>query len=196
MRLLIVAAWAAALTALAGCASGPLVDNPVLLHPEDDAAVENPVYIPLGPQSYGAVFEKVLCVVDSYFEIGYMNRYEGRIETLPRIAPGIEQPWKPSTPDCYERLLATFQTMRHRAVVLISPANDGGFFVKVTVFRELEDLPRPSRMTAGAAAFRTDQTVERQFEVIDPSVFDSTWIPVGEDHAFEQKILAQLKKCM
>lgn len=196
MRRLMAMAWAAVLTALAGCATGPLLDNPTLLHPSADCTVENPVYVPGGPQAYGAVFDNVLEVINEYYDVAYANRYDGRIETFPRTSPGFEQPWKPSTPNTYERLLATLQSMRTRAVVLIQPANDGGFFVKVTVYRELEDLPRPTSSTAGAAVFRTDQTVERQFEVIDPTVFQGGWIPKGQDHDFEQRILEKIKRCM
>jgi len=198
MRRLLLALGAAALPAmLGGCvASGPLLDNPVLIKPDVDPKVENPIYVPLGPPAYNTVFEKVLDVVDDYFEVSYANRYDGRIETFPRIAPGFEQPWKSGNPGGYERLLATLQTIRHRAVVLIHPANDGGFFVQVTVYREEEDLPRPTRQTAGAAAFRGDDTVERQYEVIDPTVFESNWIPLGQDHKLEQLILERLKECM
>ena len=77
-----------------------------------------------------------------------------------------------------------------------APADNGGFFVSVTVFKELEDLPRPIRATAGAASFRTDNPLERQFEVIDPTVFESTWIPKGRDPEIEQAILQRIKKCM
>lgn len=190
-------AWlGAAVLWVGGCASGPLLDNPLPLRPEPGAPVENPVFVPLGPPAYGAVFEQVIDVVDDYFEISYTNRYDGRIETFRNIAPGLEQPWKPGSPDFDQRLLATFQTIRHRALVLIQPAEDGGFFVDVKVYKELEDLPRPTRMTAGAASFRSDNTVERQFEVIDPTVYESNWIPIGRDVKLEQIILCRLKKCM
>jgi len=197
MRRLYRAAWAAALTAIvSGCASGPMMENPVFVRPDPDCTVENPVYIPLGPPAYGSVFEKVLDVVSNYFEISYANRYDGRIETFPAIAPGLEQLWKPGSPDAYERLLASVQSMRYRASVLIQPADDGGFFVQVTVFRELEDVPQPTQQTSGAAAFRSANTVERQFEVIDIAVQDSNWIPLGRESHLEQMILQQLKKCM
>lgn len=179
-----------------GCASGPLLDNPTFFRPDPNVCVENPVYIPLGPPAYGTVFEKVLDTIDDYFEISYANRYDGRIETFPRIAPGLEQPWKPGSPDFRQRLYATLQTIRHRASVLIQPADDGGFFIQVTVFKELEDLPRPTRETAGNASFRGDITVERQFEVIDPTVFESNWIPIGRDTKLEQVLLQKLKKCL
>jgi hypothetical protein len=179
-----------------GCASGPLLDNPMMVPLDPSVTVENPVYVPGDPHAYGAVFEKILDIVDRYFEISYADRYDGRIETFPRIAPGLEQLWKPGSPDFDQRLLATFQTIRHRASVRIEAANDGGFFVSVKIFKELEDLPRPTRSTAGAASFRSDNTVERQFEVIDPTVYESQWIPLGEDAKLEQVILQQIKKCM
>lgn len=175
-----------------GCMSGPLVDNPGRVANVSAYADSNPVYIPLGPLAYGLVFEKSLDVVDDYFEIAYANRYDGRIESFPRIAPGVEQPWKPGSPDLAQRLLATFQTIRHRALLRITPADDGGFFVDVKVFKELEDLPRPIRATAGAASFRSDNTVERQFEVVDATVVDADWIPIGRDVKLEQAILHRL----
>ena len=85
-------------------------------------------------------------------------------ECFPRIAPGFEQPWKPGNPDWYGRLHATLQSIRNRCEVQIETAADGGFFVKVVVYKELEDLARPSRVTEGGASFQTDITVERQFD--------------------------------
>ena len=193
-----LAAWAAALgVAAGGCASsGPLADNPVLLRPDPTVSVENPVYVPLGPPSYGPVFEKALTVLSDYFVIATANRYEGRIVTHPRVAPGYEQFFKPGSPDHGERMLATLQSVRHYAVVKIAAANDGGFWVNVEVFKELEDVPRPLRATAAAAVFRGDSTVERQYEVIDPAVTSSAWIPLGQDEKFEQLLLQRIKKCM
>jgi hypothetical protein len=182
--------------ALGGCATGPLIDNPLPIRPAGVAPVENPVYVPLGPVSYGTVFEKVIDVLGEYFEIAYSNRYDGSIRTFPRVAPGLERFWQPGDPDFDQRLYATLQSLRHRAEVLIQAADDGGFFIQVTVYKELEDLPRPIRATAGAAAFQSENTVERQFEVIDPTVFESTWIPLGRDTPLEQAILEKIKKCM
>lgn len=189
--------WLGILLATApGCLTRPLVDNPALIRPDASVAVENPVWLPPGPTAYGTVFEKVLDIVDDYFEVAYANRYDGRIITFPRISPGYEQFWKPGSPDAYQRLEATLQTIRHRGEIRIEPAQDGGFFVKVTIYKELEDLPRPTRMTAGAASFRSDNTVERQFEVIDPAALESNWIPRGRDCELEQLILQRLKRCL
>src|SRR6516162_5271901 len=149
-------AWAGMAALLGGgCATGPLLDNPVFVRPDPDVHVENPVYIPQGGHAYNAVFEQVLDVMDDYFEISYANRYDGHIESFPRIAPGLEQLWKPGSPDFYQRLEATWQTIRHRASVLIEPALDGGFFIHVTAHQALEDLHRPTRATAGTASFRS-----------------------------------------
>jgi hypothetical protein len=181
--------------ALSGCMVGPLQENPLLVRPEKIAAMENPVYVPLGPPSYPAVFEKVIDVLDDYFEIAYRNRYDGRIETHPRIAPGLGQPWKPGSPDLYQRAYATLQTVRHRAVVLIQVADDGGFFIDVKVYKELEDVPKPTAPNATASSFQSYPTVERQFEVVDATTFENSWIPIGRDTKLEQVILARLACC-
>ena len=191
-RLLFTTLGGALSLLLLGCATGPLQENPVLLRPDSGPACDNPVYLPYGPLTYGLVFERVIDVVDEYFEIAYSNRYDGRIETFPRTAPGIGQPWRPGSPDLYQRLLATMQSYRHRAIVLISPARQGGYYVDVKVYKELEDLDRPAQATAGAAIFRSDNVVERQNDVIDASVYEILWIPMGRDEKLEQAILNRI----
>jgi hypothetical protein len=191
MRLSFWIYWGVAVTlSCSGCMSGPLLDNPGRI--STSSSCPNPEYVPGNPGAYGVVFERILDTISEYFEIAYSNRYDGRIETFPRIAPGLEQPWKPGSPDYAQRLLATLQSIRHRASVLITPANDGGFFVDVKIYKELEDVAQPSRATAGAAAFRSDNTVERQYEVIDETVVSSSWIPLGRDVRLEQVILNRL----
>jgi hypothetical protein len=182
-----------------GCvASGPILDNPVYMRLDPECHVDNPIYVPFGntPEAYARIFERTIDVLDDYFEISLTNRYDGRIETFPRIAPGYEQFWRVGNPGWRNRTLATLQTNRNRAVVLIQPADGGGYFINVTVFRELEDLPRPTRQTAGAATFFQAPTIERQYEVIDPTIYESSWIPQGRNCELEQLILQRIKKCM
>lgn len=183
------------LVLLAGCVSQPTVDGqqkPAACGPILEA---NPIFIPLGPDAYGKVFEGVLSVlIDNGFEILESNRYDGRIETAPRIAHGWGVRAIYGSPSWYERALATAQTYRHRVSVVIQPADSGGYFIEVCVRKELEDLPRPLRATAGAAIFRLENNVERQFEVIDPNVMNSMWIYKGRDEPYEQRIICQLKK--
>jgi hypothetical protein len=183
--------WTAAATFVAGgCATGPLQDNPLAVRTEMPLVADNPVYVPVG--AYALVFQKVLDVIVDYFPIAYASRPSGTIETLPVVAPGLEQPWKPGSPDLYQRTLAFFQSIRHRAIVHITVADDGGFFVDVKVFKELEDLPNPARYTGGAATFITRPTVERQYEVISGGQYEPNWIPIGRDCQLEQVILSRI----
>ena len=187
--------WLSGLTLLlAGCASGPMLENPLLVRIERTTPHGNPIYIPQGPMAYARVFETIEDILSDYFVIAYANRFDGRIETHPTVAPGLEQPWKAGSPDFYQRLLAFFQTIRHRAVVVITTADDGGYFVDVKVLKELEDLPGPIRATAGEATFRLVPTIERQFEVVSGDVFEAGWIPYGRDGKLEQVILDRLAR--
>jgi hypothetical protein len=192
--------WAAVLLALSGgCQNGPtLLEGPALTTAGANITYDqNPVFIPLGPDAYGQVFENCLRILLDYgFEIQESNRYDGRIECLPRVAPGLGLFVKPGSPDLRDRLLATTQSYRHRVSVQIQPAENGGYFIEVIARKELEDLPRPLRATVGAAVFRNEPTVERQFEVIDPTFFDSAWIYRGRDVPLEQEMIRRLKKCM
>ena len=60
------------------------------------------------------------------------------------------------------------------------------------VYKELEDVAVPTRQTAGAAIFRSDPTIERQFEVVEAGTFQAKWIPIGRDTKLEQVILERL----
>jgi hypothetical protein len=186
-----------------GCMSGPLQDNPVLFRPEKVGGCENPLYLEYSNQNattYCVLFDKIIDIIDDYWDIAFVNRFDGRIETFPKIAPGLGQPWKPGSPDLYQRALASFQSIRHRAIVLIRPADKTGYFVDVKVLKELEDLPVPAFATAGSASFRSFPTVERQYEVVDASLFEPNWIPIDRagrpmrDYALEQVILERIAK--
>jgi hypothetical protein len=186
-----------------GCAGRPLMDNPVFVRADlPPGPCPNPIMLAGGPSQYGAVFETVLNVVDDYFEIMEANRYSGVIRSHPKIAPGLDQIWKPGSPDGAERMLATLQTIRYRAEVTIQPvagdaaqpAGPTGYLIQVVIYKELEDLPRPIKATAGAAAFRSDNTVDRQFEVVDPAVIETSWIPKGREIYLEQEILKRINR--
>lgn len=173
-----------------GCAGRPLAENPGLIRP--DAISPNPAYIALGPPDYAAVFETCLNVLDDYFEIAYANRYDGTIRSHPKVAPGLEQPLKFGSPDLRERLLATLQSIRYRSEIVIEPAPQGGYSVSVIVYKEIEDLARPIRATTGSASFQSDNTVDRQYEVVDPSIIDSNWAPLGRETYLEQAIIQRI----
>ncbi|MBY0231214.1 MAG: hypothetical protein K2W96_18185 [Gemmataceae bacterium] len=183
---------------LSGCVSGPMVENPAPLRLAAPACAPNPGFVPQSQSAaaYARVFSRCLDVASDYFDLDPANtsRYAGVIRTFPRIAPGIEQPWKPGSPDFYQRLLAFTQTIRHRAIIEITTGQDGGYFVEVKVFKELEDLPAPSRATAGEATYRLLPTVERQFTVVEPGQFEPGWIPIGRDGPLEQVMLERITR--
>jgi len=185
---------------LTGCAAVPPLDNPVLIQPTTEDSVENPVIVAPGlptPEAYQQVYEKVLDALDDYFVIKAGSRYPGEIETMPAIAPGYEQPWKGGSRDPRERLLATFQSMRHYAKVSIKAGERGGFRVYVEVYKQLEDVVRPSQQRSGPSGFRESPTVDRTVSVVSVEApADKAWIPAGRDHAFEQTLLRKIqRKC-
>jgi hypothetical protein len=173
----------------------PAIDPPPLFSGGPVAPQANPVYVPLPKQEYGRVCETILEVLHDYdFEIADSNRYSGHVEAVPRTAPGLLNFFKPGNPGCYDRLLCTFQSYRHRVTVIVQPADPqgaehGGYFVEFIARKELEDLARPIRSTVGGAVFRAENTVDRQTEVIDADIYDARWIYRGRDTALEQELI-------
>jgi hypothetical protein len=190
-----IAVAMAGVLALGGCLAPSRFERQELEYP--DAATESVLEVTRsepGGAGYAVVFESVLDVFDDYFEIASANRYDGRIEGLAKVAPGVGMLWKTGSPDPYERLLATSQSIRHRAFVLIQPAPDNGFRIHVSVVKELEVLPQPVREITGGAAFRSDNTVERTQEVIDAGTPTGNWRPLGNDPVYERWILDRIRR--
>jgi hypothetical protein len=188
--------WACGLAVLAaGCASRPPLENPALIRAIDPAA-ENPILLAPGAPSatsYAEIVEQVIDVLDDYFAVR-TSRYAGRIETEPTTAAGLGQCWKAGSPDPRERLIATFQSVRHTAVVDIWAGERGGYRVNVEVYAELEDVFRPARAVGGPAVFRDAPNVDRTFEVVGSETSASKlWIPRGRDYAYEQFLLHKIR---
>jgi hypothetical protein len=81
--------------------------------------------------------------------------------------------------------------------VQIRAAQAGGYYVQVTVLKELKDDPQPALPYAGRASFQESPTIERQFEVVDPNAVSTgeRWIPKGRDYALEREILRKIQRC-
>ncbi|MBL8864069.1 MAG: hypothetical protein JNK93_00765 [Planctomycetia bacterium] len=177
----------------AGCATVPPLDNPLTVRTVE----ENPALIaPVTPDanSYAKLWEHVIDVLDDDFELKPPSRYAGYLESVPRIAPGYEQPWKSGSPDRRERLIATAQTVRNTAKIWINAGDRGGYRVYVEVWRELLDQEQPIRAIGGAAVFSEAPTVDRRFDVVGvESSAERNWIPAGRDYAYEQRILSRIR---
>lgn len=194
------AGWlaAGAMAAAGGCASVPPVDNPVLVRPkvsDPPGTAEQPTGRP-GCAGYDEVYERALDALDDYFEIIPGSRYAREIRTYPRVAPGYEQPWKPGSPDAGERWTATFQSVRHFAIVRLADA-DGGYRVTVEVYKELESVGIPLQSLGGPAAFRSAPLADRTSDTLTgPATAERQWAPAGpaphRDFAFEQAILKKI----
>jgi hypothetical protein len=157
--------------------------------------ISNPLFIP--PLDRDLVWNQMVDAVDDYFRIEREDRVrliagvltEGRIDTFPTIGSTLFEPWRVDSTQGYEKLHATFQSIRRRATLRLIPT-EGGYLFDVVVQKELEDLDKPEHATAGGATLRHDGTIVRQQG--PPGRFSVTlgWIPIGRDVTLEQRILA------
>ena len=163
-------------------------------------AVENPMYVPVTDQEF--LWNQVVDTVDDYFRIAREEhphvtsemRTEGRVETVPQIGASLLQPNRRDSLGFRERLHASLQTIRRRAVVRVVPWEEGGYLLEVIVLKELEDLSRPEQSTVGGATLRHDGSLVRPIDLPKNSPpFTMGWIPLGRDQALEQKMLSEMR---
>jgi len=161
------------------------------------AGYANPVFIPIAdPQ---CAWETVVGVVSAYFRVEREEPVrmigntltEGCITTFPEVSPTIFEPWRHDTVDPRQRIENTLQSMRRRAVVRVIPAQ-GGHWVDLSVFKELEDVARPEHATAGAATLRYDSTLTRVENPVAGQQMTQGWISQGRDASMEQYIIGDL----
>ena len=63
--------------------------------------------------------------------------------------------------------------------------------MRVTVYKELEDLTKPDRQVGGRAVFNNDFPVNRTRDVVGPIPLPVQWLPRGRDSKLEQAIPRQ-----
>jgi hypothetical protein len=161
-------------------------------------AYDNPVMIPIA--SYELVWEGVRDIVAQNFRIEHEeplrpignSLFPGRIDTFPMPGATLLEPWYHDSANEYERLECTLQSIRRYSVVKVIPAQNGGFWVDVAVFKELENVKQPERATAGSATFRTDATLPSRLTPEQTVAANQNWIPQGHDTAAEQRIIGQI----
>ncbi len=159
---------------------------------------DNPMLVPVVDHQW--VWETVVDVVDDYFKIEREDPVRligstltaGRLDTFPQGSPTILEPWRRDAAGRYEIVENTLQSMRRQAIVRVMPG-EGGYWVDVAVFKELEDVVQPDHATAGAATLRYDETLTRVADPIGGQAVHRDWIPQGRDMKLEQRILADLQ---
>jgi hypothetical protein len=157
----------------------------------------NPTFVPAGdPQSF---WETLVDVVDDYFPIEHEEPVrmignvpsEGSITTVAQVSPTIFEPWRRDTGDRDQRDENTVQTMRRYAKVRVTPAQ-GGYWVEMVVFKDLEDNAHPQHATAGAATLRYDSTLTGVVNPVTGDPITLGWIGKGRDTSLEQTMIGHL----
>lgn len=163
---------------------------------------ENPAFFAVADAEM--LWEPLADVVDDYFRIAHEEPVrrvgniltEGRIDTYPVTAATYLEPWRKDSVTSADRLEATLQSLRRRAIVRVMPAS-GGFLIEVQVFKEVEDVLHPEHSTIGTAEISdalhagSIDAGESTVEVAVPGRLG--WISRGRDFALEQRMLAQLR---
>jgi hypothetical protein len=162
-------------------------------------ALSNPLYVPVANDELA--WEQIADVVSDYFQIASERRArraggvwtEALIETAPQGGATKLEPQRGDSVGEFNRWESTFQTIRRRAAVRVTP-DGGGYLVSVEVQKELENLPRPELATAGAATLRFDQSLpNRETIEVNPAQESALWIALGRDPALEQQMLADIQ---
>ena len=181
-----------------------------------EAPVQNPLLAPVADREF--LWNQVVDTVDDYFQIEREERVklvgevltEGRIDTYPAIGSTLLEPWARDSSAGYERLHATLQSIRRRALVRVVPTS-AGYLIHVAVYKEKEELAQPEHATVGGVIRRYDASLQPSEEAPTPAettevVFPALsggapmgtvatlgWIPLGRDISLEQRILRQLQ---
>jgi hypothetical protein len=175
------------MVAALGLATLPLGCSAIGQH----AVATNPLSVPSA--DFEGVWMACITVIDDYFDIASENRLQRKIITQPKIGATLLEPWNGDSVGFKERLESSLQTIRRFAVVTVNPTATGTYAVKVEVYKELEDLTRPEKQTAGRAVFDNQFPVNRARDVVGPMPLPNGWIPRGRDTNLEQAILAKIK---
>jgi hypothetical protein len=157
----------------------------------------NPFVVPTADRDL--LWDTIVDVVDDDLDILREERprligdtlTEGRLETRPQIGATILEPWRGDSVGSYERWESTTQTIRRRGLVHMIPAAEG-YQVQITVLKELENVGRPDYANTATAIFSNDNSLRRFSDPVDPHASTRGWIPLGNDPALEQRMVAKI----
>lgn len=141
------------------------------------------------------VWERTVDVLHEYlFTIARESKQAHIIETEYKTGSGLLEPWHADSIGIDNQLESTFQSIRRKVIVYITPAENGaGYIVSVEAFKELEDLEGLAANSQGGATFQEATPLQRDLNLVVGQSRPSGWIPKGRDNALEQSILADLR---
>lgn len=178
----------------AGChrfTLGPLGPTPP---PPIEVPVSNPANV--GNVDPDFLWRMIVDSVDDHFRIDNeqqvrrddVNWLEGRLTTFPEVSGTSFEPWRTDTARGFERLQATFQTVRRTATVRVVP-EPTGYQIQIEVLKEQEDVDQSQFSTAGAAAQRHDGTIIRNENQLRQLPVTLGWYEIGRDRELERRIM-------
>lgn len=180
---------------------GPISDDFGLpRQPKVEGRLPNPLYV--SSSNPDAAWETLAREVSRYAPIRNEERVqlagtmltEGRIETQWAAGSTIFEPWRRDSAGAFNRWQSTLQTIRRKTTLRVIPAA-GGYEIDARVDKQLEDLNRPERASAGAASIRNDSALPSdRVTPIDPIEDSGRWIDIGRDEALEQRILKKIAR--
>ncbi len=157
----------------------------------------NPMYVSI--QDHERLWATIFDVMDGHFDVEKSDPMrlhddvltEGRLLTKPRIAPSFMEPWHHDSGSMRERCDSTLQTIRHYAVVRVVP-EQGGFFIEMHVYKELENRASPALADTSTGNLRFDVASEKLFSEIDALPAQQGWQLIDRDKALEEKLLGEI----
>lgn len=157
---------------------------------KSEFATENPILV--RAQSPKECWSKTVDLIHDYFEIARENQLDGIIETRPKVGASMWEPWHHDSVGVRNRMESTFQSIRRRAFVNITP-NEQGYLIGVEVFKESEDVKGRTDNSPGPATFQENRTLQRDLRMVVGQSSPDGWITLGRDSQLEQRMLRELQ---
>lgn len=152
--------------------------------------------IVVGGSNDDFVWERTVDVVHEYFDIARESRIVGSqpgvIETNYKVGAGVMEPWHKDSPGLDSRLESSFQSIRRKAFINVTPV-EGGYSVSIEVFKEIEDLAGVANNTAGGATFQQGNPLRRDLDLVTGQSAPSGWLLKGRDTALESEMSQRLQ---
>ncbi len=151
----------------------------------------NPMFIPAA--NHEQLWENTVDVLHAYqFPIERENKLDGVIETQYKPGASIIEPWHPDSVTGADRLESTFQSIRRKARVSMTPVN-GGYLVGVEVDKEIENPDKLIINSQGYATFPQSDPLRRDLDSVVGPATPEGWYSLGRDANLEQSLLNSLQ---